>query len=542
MRKRKIQLVLACTFMVILLLAGYQYMKTYMDYRVPVDSTGRVMGVAIVENLDFLEGREMRTSEQNPGVVMGGALLPYDSDGVLYLAQDFAREAWEGDLLTNSPDTFLCTLADEAWEDKAASIREGHVFQVWLVGEDYYYELDMVVSGMPVMSISTDHFVEQDLGEYEEDPDRYYFEPDTLFYGGIQVFDPGDETRKYDIFESGVRYYLRGASSSVFDKKSYSLSLLDAKGEKLDKSLLGMRSDNSWKLKAMVADSSKIREKTACQLWEAFDLTNTSVNEKGPRMEYVELVIDNDYVGLYGIMEPVDEKKLGLDKNDILYKSTNWLIPSDGDIQEAIDRQWKIMTFIRIRYPDPIMNYEQTWYPMRDYLNTFYRGVGDTNPIESKIDVSNYVDALLFNMTISGSDNHFRNIYFAADVAVDGSYTMRQIPWDLDLTFSALVGNDINEDETVVYEEKALPYLRDVKPEVVRPVLQERWAECRETFLSTDAILQVMRDNRQYLIDSGVVERENARWPKYKMSTNIEQIEDYQIRRMEFLDTYFEEF
>ena len=310
----------------------------------------------------------------------------------------------------------------------------------------------------------------------------------------------------------------------------------------MDKSLLGMRSDNSWKLKAMVADSRKIREKTACQLWEQFDNTNPSVNEAGPRMEYLELVIDNDYVGLYGIVEPVDEKKLGLDKNDVLYKSTNWKIPEDEDIQYAVDRQWKIMTYIRLRYPENIANYAQSWYPMRDYLNTFYRGEGDENPIETKLNVSNYVDALLFNMTISGSDNHFRNLYFAADVSEDGTYSMRQIPWDLDLTFTALVGNAYNDDETVVYEEAALPFLRDMKPEVVRPVLQERWAECRETFLSTDNILRIMRDNQQYLINSGVVDRENERWPDYKMNPDISKIEDYQIRRMEWLDTYFEEF
>lgn len=542
MRKKKIYFALAASFLLVLLLVGGQCINTYMDYRVPVNSTGRVMGIAIVENLDFLEGKEVRTSAQNPGVVMNGALLPYDSDGVLYLAQDFDKEAWEGDLLTNFQDTFLCTIPDAAWNDKPASIREGHAFSLWLVGEDFYYELKMVACGMPVMSITTEYSEEQDLGDYETDPDRFHFDPDELFYGDVQVFDPGDETRRYDIFESGVRYYLRGASSSSFEKQSYSLCLLDSRGEKLDKALLGMRSDNSWKLKAMVADSRKIRERTACQLWEQFDLTNTGVNEAGPRMEYLELVIDNDYVGLYGIVEPVDEKKLGLDKNDVLYKSTNWKIPEDEDIQYAVDRQWKIMTYIRLRYPQSITDYGESWYPMRDYLNTFYRGEGDDYPAETKLNLTNYVDALLFNMTISGSDNHFRNLYFAADVNEDGTYSMRQIPWDLDLTFTALVGNAINDDETVVYEEAALPFLRDIKPEVVRPVLQKRWAECRETFLSTDNILQIMRDNQQYLINSGVVERENERWPDYRMNTDIDKIEDYQIRRMEWLDSYFEEF
>lgn len=541
MRKREIHLVLGITFLVVLLLLGCQFIKTYMDYWVPVSSIGRIMGVAIVENLDFLEGKEKRTDEKNPGVCMSGVLLPYTADGTLYLAQDFTKTKWEGDLLTDSKDTYLCTLPDVAWQDKATSIRDGHVFQIWLVGEDYYYELDLVVSGMPVMTISTERFEKQDLGDYETDPDRFSFEPEILYYGDIQVFDPGDEMRWYDIFESGVRYYHRGASSALYDKKSYSISLLDSKGDKLDKSLLGMRFDNTWKLKSLVTDESRIREKTSCEIWEALANTNDSVNESGPRMEYLELIVDNDYVGLYGIVEPVDEEKLGLDKNDVLYKSTNRIVPSDEDIQEAIDRKWKVMTFFRIRYPDPILDYAKTWYPMRDYLNTFYRGGGDERPIESKISLSNFIDMHIFNMTISGSDNYLKNLYFVADVGNDGSYTMRVLPWDLDLTFGLIIdsGGGAVSDETVVYEEAALPLLRDMQPELVRPLMQKRWEECRQSFLSTDNILNIMRENQSYLINTGVVARENQRWPEYRMDADIESIENYQIRRMEFLDEFY---
>lgn len=542
MRRKRIYFALSITFLVVLLLVGGQCLKTYMDYRVPVDSTGRIMGIAIVENLDFLEGKEKRTSKQNPGVCMSGALLPYTTDGTLYLAQDFEKLKWEGDILTDSIDTFLCTLPDAAWEDKATSIREGHVFQIWLVGEEYYYELDLVVSGMPVMTISTERFEKQDLGDYETDPDRLYFEPETLYYGNVQVFDSGDETRQYDIFESGVRYYHRGATSAAYDKKSYSISLLDSRGDKLDKSLLGMRSDNTWKLKSLAADASRIREKTSCQIWEELANTNDSLNEAGPRMEYLELIVDNDYVGLYGIVEPIDEEKLGLDKNDVLYKSTNWNVADDEDIQISIDKKWKISSFTRIRYPDPILNYAQTWYPMRDYLNTFYWGGGDARPAESKIHISNAIDMHIFLMTISGSDNYYKNLYFVADVDESGSYAMRLIPWDLDLTFGSRVqdgGRVISDDETVVYEEEALRFIKERNPELVRSLMQQRWEEGRQSFLSTENILNIMGENHSYLVNSGVIGRENQRWASYQMDTDIERMEDYQKRRMDWLDAYY---
>lgn len=358
----------------------------------------------------------------------------------------------------------------------------------------------------------------------------------------MQLFNPSIGTDRYEILESRVKYYLRGDASMAAEKKGYSIGLLNTGGENFDMSLLGMRSDNKWKLKALTTDESRIREKTAYQIWEQFSFSNGDVNEDGSRMEYLELIIDHDYAGLYGLIEPVDSKKLELDKNDVLYKMTNWEVPTDEEIQASIDQKWKIATYIRIRHPDAITDYEKAWKPMQDYLGTFYEGSGDDRPAEDKIYLSNAVDMLLFNMTVSGCDNYYKNIYFAADVAENGTYTMRQIPWDLDLTFAETFRIGFDEDETVVYEEAAVPFLRDTKPKLVRPYLQNRWNEYREGFLSTDNIQKLLCENRDYLTDSGVMERENARWPQYHMSDDIDRILNYQERRMIWLDEYFEAF
>lgn len=542
MRKQRRNLLLGVSLIVILLLAGIYCYQVYMDYRVPVAYTERILGIPVVENLNFLADKEQRASEGNPGVLFGQAAVPYTTDGTIYLAQDFSKEEWVGELVTDSRDSYLCMLPDPAWSDKAGSIRDNHTFRIYFVEEDAYYPLKLVICGMPVMTITTERAQEQDLGDYETDPDRYIYDPDVIYYGQTQVFNPGTGVTGYEILECGVKYYLRGDSSSSFEKKSYSIGLLDAAGENMDVSLLGMRSDNSWKLKGMVADGKKIREKTACDIWEQFADTNTEVNEAGPRMEYLELVVDNDYVGLYGIVEPVDSKKLELDKNDVLYKSTNWIIPENDDFDYAIERHWRMMTYIRIRHPDVITNIDKAWYPIRDYLNTFYHNSGDARPAESKLYVSNAVDMLLFNMAVSGSDNYFRNLYFAADVSETGDYTMRQIPWDLDLTFGTIVGNGFQDDETVIYEERAVPFLRDTNPGVIRPYLRERWQQTRESFLSTENILNRMHENQDFLLRAGVMERENTRWPDYKMSTNLDRMEDLLRRRMEWLDDYFAQY
>lgn len=542
MRRKKIGMMLAASFLAMIILLGCYCYKIYMDYRIPVPYTGRIMSVPIVEDLHFLEGKKRCIAETNPGVCFGGTLLPYTKDGTLYLSQDFAVEEWVGEITADARDTFLCTLYDPAWEDKAGSIRDNHIFKLWMVDGESYYELSMAVCGMPVMTISTQREEEQDRGDYNVDPDHFIYDPSVIYYGQLQLFDPGIGTGRYEIMEFGVRYYQRGASALSPEKKGYSIGLLDAKGENYDAALLGMRSDNAWKLKGLGSDDSRIRETTAYQLWEQFALSNTEVNETGPHMEYLELIMDHEYAGLYGLIEPVDSKKLELDKNDVLYKMTNWLVPEDEEIQASIDNKWRIATYIRIRYPDVITDYESAWYPMRDYLDTFYKGSGNGRPAESKIYISNAIDMLLFNMTVSGCDNYYKNMYFVSDVAEDGTYIMRQIPWDLDLTFADTFTIGFNDDETVVYEEAAIPFLRDTRPETVRPYLQKRWRECREGFLSTDNILRLLCENRDYLVNAGVKERENDRWPAYRMSYDIDRILDYQERRMEWLDEYFENF
>lgn len=556
MRRKKIGIILAASFLVMIVLTGCYCYEIYLDYRVPVPYTGRIMSVPVVEDLDFLEGKEKCFAETNPGVCFGGALLPYTKDGTLYLSQDFAVEEWIGEITADTRDKFLCTLYDPAWEDKAGSIRDNHIFTLWLVDGENYYELSMTVCGMPVMTISTQREEQQDLGDYDADPDRFIYDPSVIYYGQMQLFDPGVGTGQYEIMEFGVRYHERGASALSPEKKGYSIGLLDAGGENFDASLLGMRSDNSWKLKGLGSDSSRIREKTAYQIWEQFALANTEVNEAGPHMEYLELIMDNDYAGLYGIIEPVDEKKLELDKNDVLYKMTNWFVPTEEEIQTSIDNKWRIATYIRIRYPDEIADYEEAWYPMRDYLDTFYQegvdvreyqgssyqGGGDGRPAESKVYLSNAMDVLLFNMAVSGCDNYYKNMYFAADVAEDGTYVMRQIPWDLDLTFGETYTVGFNDDETVVYEEAAIPFLRDKSPQLVRPSLKERWGAYREGFLSTENIEKLLCENRDYLLCAGVNGRENARWPQYSMTDNIDGMLDYQERRMNWLDEYFEKF
>ena len=55
----------------------------------------------------------------------------------------------------------------------------------------------------------------------------------------------------------------------------------------------------------MSIDDSRIREKTGLALWNQVAADNPA-DEAGSRCAYVELVADEQYLGVYGLQEPID--------------------------------------------------------------------------------------------------------------------------------------------------------------------------------------------------------------------------------------------
>ncbi len=515
---------------------------TFQSIHVPKAET--VMGIRLVEDFDFLKDKEKKETTDNFGIAFEKIILPYDkASNTLYLSQSL--EQWTGTLSVLSENAYiLCSPKEDYWSDRQSAVREGHIFTLWAVSESDYYEYQLVISGMPVISIDTERIEEQEKVPYEVDPDKLHFGSETLHYGTISVFNPDVGVDNYEILQSNVCYHLKGDSTKLFDKKGYAFKLQDYQGKNIDVSLLGMRADNSWKLNALNVDASRVREISASRIWQWIDTANTAVEEPGPRMEYAELLLDGEYAGLYLLVEPVDEKKLNLKAGDYLYKTIGWQIPTEETIQESVDSKWKIQTSIRIRYPKIISDYAAAWQPINDYLNMFHRDKQiDYKKSIQKINLDNFIDYYIFSMTVSASDNTYKNIYYTAYAQENGSYQMYQIPWDLDLCMGniSVYAPHFSDDYTKVYTEPALSILMAANAEEIKPKLLERWQIYRESFLNTDAILALFEENRHYILETGAMDREINRWPQTEADPDISSLVNFQTKRMEWLDEYFTE-
>ena len=544
-RKRILILVLICVILAAAAVGSHIY-KNRTKYIEAIKYSEFFLGIPCVEEA-ILEGKHLIVPAENEYVLFEGAKVPFSSKtNTLYLSQNHLKEDWEGSLMSSDTDQIqLYAKKDAYWQKKKEAISENHEFVLWAVGSGEYYEYKLVITGTPIVCINTEYEVVPEPVAYEEDPDKMIYDSEIKYYGIISVFDPGTKERKYELTQTKVRYHEKGASTKNFEKKGYSLSLLDHKEKNLDVSLLGMRSDNSWKLNALVTDDSKVREKSASQIWENFDMARPELNQAGPRMEYVELILDGDYRGLYCLVEPVDEKKLELDNNDVLYKIIDWQLPEDYLIQTSVDHKWRIIYPVRIRYPDVITDYQGVWKPIRDFFNVFYRQENIfVDEIEKKkINEENLMDVMMFIMATSASDNSFKNMYYVAEVDGAAGYVMKMIPWDLDYTFGNVYkyGAKNNVEFDPKYDTLTLArdgYLNDLVPKFKNKSFFEKWQEYRLHFLSFESISELLMENSEYLSRTGAAYREETCWQN-GMDSDMDELLEYVEKRLIWLDDYF---
>lgn len=92
--------------------------------------------------------------------------------------------------------------------------------------------------------------------------------------------------------------HYRGNSSRHFDKKSYSLHLIDQNGHENKQELSGMEKHNEWILNGPFLDRSLLRNYLCLNI-------SGEIMEYAPNVRFCELFVDGNYQGVYLLMESV---------------------------------------------------------------------------------------------------------------------------------------------------------------------------------------------------------------------------------------------
>jgi hypothetical protein len=162
-------------------------------------------------------------------------------------------------------------------------------------------------SNLPIVVINTDNDPNTSL------PLEILDDPRVLATMKIIKHTDGSRNFMTDInnathlnYNGRINIEIRGSSSQALSKKPYSLTTLLANNTTVNNvSLLGMPAENDWVLNSLAFDPSLIRD------YLAYDISRKMGNYAA-RTQYCEVVINNEYRGLYMLQE-----KLKADSNRV---------------------------------------------------------------------------------------------------------------------------------------------------------------------------------------------------------------------------------
>ena len=477
-------------------------------------------------------------------LAFSGEKLAFDKNtSAFYLPLNMEEEAWETGTLTSlAPDVELLFAEDFTKLDKQEVIREGRAFRFLAVRGTEYQECFLIVTGLPIIAIETEE------------------NADTEVFGGMAYFWD-NETKRDWTSSSILEAHIRGNTSRTYPKKGYKLTLKtqNKEGEIVadKKSLFGLRKDDEWILNAMYSDSSKIRDKVSTEVWKELGASNSQYPDAkfSTDFTYVEVFFNQEYWGLYGLMEPVDSKQLDLTKEaengqtEYAYKSiTPQSVSSELLEQEVLETENLAGYELKGTYSTIGLN---TWEPLISFLKVrdtqedalFAEQIGEKADINSALKVWVYLQAVL------GIDNRAKNMYYVAKNTGD-SQKIYFVPWDMDITWGDALseGTDGNIWDVGVlsnlYSERINWGLGDrliqLDVDDSREQAAEIWKDLREGILSPERLTEVIEDAAHQVQDSGAYARNAEKWPESNSGADYDQFTRMALYRMGFLDYYFD--
>lgn len=450
---------------------------------------------------------------------------------VWYLPVDMEETRWEeGDFTVFGGEARVLPLADYTEYDKQAAVSGGWEvpFLVWQ--EEGCARIRVVFTGLPVVRIETD----ADL------------DVDTVFAGSIVFYEAcGQEDWT---MSSAFEAHERGQTTRAFPKRGYRLNLISVTGTGAarpnSEPVLGMRDSDSWIFYAIYSDGTKVRDKFNIELWNAFGAGNTPYDAHfGTHMEYAELVVNGEYRGLYGILEPVDCDQLNISDQEYLYKRTVGRELSTELLNTARPEEYLTVLGMEIKGKNGFGS-RADWQSFRRFVGITEAGDEAFEEETAKLlNLDNAADLWLYLQMLYGEDNIYKNMFFAFKKEPDGE-RMYLVPWDVDLTWGNIYTDDKEALYTVYAPERAEEYLdwpfmdRVLMQDVggIRRMIQERYETLRKGILSDRQMQMLLDDCIHQVQDSGAFSRDALRWPDSHHDGDYEGMRDFMARRMRFLD------
>jgi len=393
----------------------------------------------------------------------------------------------------------------------------------------------------------------------------------------LQIIDNGaaiinkvnDQPTGYD-GHIGIEF--RGSTSQWFPKKPYGFETTDSSGDGIDVSLLGMPKEEDWTLNATYNDKSLMRDGMAYIL-------AGSIMAYAPRVRYCELVVNDQYQGVYLLIEKIKRGKnrvniAKMDKDDIAGNDlTGGYILKIDKTSGSSNSGWNSpyrpypnasqRTFFQIDYPRESNLAPQQFEYIKNYVTAVENSINATNytdPINGYrkyIDINTLIDFIIVNELTKNPDAYRLSTYFYKERDDNGGMLKFGPVWDFNLGLGnvdyctqgnpeGLVINEFNNvcpDDNWVIHYWWKKFMDDKE---FYKSLKWRWAQLRKKELSDRVVFGKM-DSLSNLLSQAQVRNFQQWpilgtyvWPNYYVGNTYQQEVDYlgnwMKNRMSWLD------
>lgn len=486
MDNQKSKLLLAmlalCALMVCAVLLGSEYAPVVGPCR-------EIEELWAIEDERMESGAPLVTALENHGVP-----LAYDEQAnTFYCTLGLEHgEEWPDIHLTapGARGVTVCFADDYGYDWCDEAIREGYAYQLMAYTEDEYAYFDIVFTGLPIISISTQAEITT-----EDSP--------------VQVaISDGDEGLK-----SCGRIHTRGGSTLLAEKMGYRLEFTRrADGSrKVSQQVPGFGIADDIILLACASDETKMRDRLSWDMYAMVTAEDESFGRR--RTAYAELFIDGQYEGIYLMVEPIDcEEELA--------KAGEGHLSTDSVYRTAV----LSLSRDRMYYAHPMgdnSGYE-LYYAFEsghefDHLFPYLELVTQENDEAfcqkalACVDLDSALRYVLLVQAGGMTDNVFNNMYMWACSTPQGMM-YRFAPWDMDLTWGAKKEDIGQQFENWMHFPVIDRMINLDAGGVMREKLADTWAWMKEAAFNEENLERLIARYAHELGDSGAMARDAERW------------------------------
>jgi len=458
----------------------------------------------------------IRSDERIDALISDRTALPSDLLSVTACGETLPRDENSDTWYTPALTDAVTLTVPHPWQLVRTSQGNCGEQRVVLYSGMFYTECIVVETGLPVIDIQLKRF----------DLDPKYIENWRTPASARILSLASDGSLQWQTDRIEIK--TRGRSSITYPKKSYTIFFLGTDGNDALRSPLGLPTDRKFALNSLFEDDSKIRDALAYRLWAKINPDNAL------DLQYAELLLSNQYYGLYGMHGLPTENSLPCETGDVIYKINTRIYGSPSNYHGDILPEYEICSGNDLLHE-----------PMAIFMRAF---AAEVETFPGVLDWQNFVDNAVFREIIASEDTYLQNLIVTYDADQN---LFRLTPWDLDQSFgnvfdgssATYVAKHFTQTTTRHLAEfssavRLLPVLYNTHADYAEAVAN-RYRELRETVFTEDAMLQEAAALFNLLTDYGARARDAARWPESEQVETNEFIEAFIPARLAFLDTEF---